>query len=133
MKKVIKYLFLCLIGSKIHVKVTKILRICRKKFFEYPPWIKSKICSYHWECEELVSLRLGSTTGRCRCRCRWPWPWPSRGSCSPSRYRLRSWRWKKEITLKTNTSINIPVSKHRITLKQDFTHFDDPFFTKIQP
>ncbi len=29
--------FLCLIGSKIHVKVSKILRICRKKFCEYPP------------------------------------------------------------------------------------------------
>ncbi len=27
---------MCLIGSKIHVKVKKILRICRKKFCEYP-------------------------------------------------------------------------------------------------
>jgi hypothetical protein len=35
--KVMKYLFLCLIGSKIHVKVTKILIICCKKFCEYPP------------------------------------------------------------------------------------------------
>jgi hypothetical protein len=35
--KVIKYLFLCLIGSNIHVKVTKILRIWLKQFCEYPP------------------------------------------------------------------------------------------------
>ncbi len=37
--KVIKYLFLCLIGSKIHVKVMKILRIWLKKSCEYPPWL----------------------------------------------------------------------------------------------
>ncbi len=30
-------IFLCLIGPKIHVKVTKILRICRKKYCEYRP------------------------------------------------------------------------------------------------
>ncbi len=29
--------FLCVIGSKIHPKVKKILRICVKKFCEYPP------------------------------------------------------------------------------------------------
>jgi hypothetical protein len=28
----------CLIGSKFHIKVTKILRIWLKKYCEYPPW-----------------------------------------------------------------------------------------------
>ncbi len=35
--KIINCLFLCVIASQIHLKVTKILRICRKKFCEFEP------------------------------------------------------------------------------------------------
>ncbi len=36
----IRTYFLCLNGSKIHVKVTNALRICQKKFCEYPPRVQ---------------------------------------------------------------------------------------------
>ncbi len=41
--KVMTYLFFCSFGSKIHVKVTKILKIWLEKFCEYPPRCESTI------------------------------------------------------------------------------------------
>ncbi len=35
--KMINYLFLCVKAQQIHLKVTKILRICPKKFCEFQP------------------------------------------------------------------------------------------------
>jgi hypothetical protein len=73
--KVIKYLFLCLIGSEVQVKVTKILRICHKKFCEYPPWFVKRSrflvrSSSKMFCTWYIDLAQVETNFSSRCRVR---------------------------------------------------------------
>ncbi len=62
--KIIKWLFLCVIASQIHLKVTNILRICSQKFCEYA----LPDCWLSFQSDQSLAAQIERSA---RLRCRW--------------------------------------------------------------